>query len=130
MRTSVRSYTRAQRWNYRVIGDPKDLRGMGDPCRPKGSPLCTTLRYPCLVTDPKNFLKALLAPIYPNFEERARAKKKRDFLVKTSKNCQKSPFLAYLFKILPAAQKICQNTAIFVLRENLKINLVDLKKVM
>ena len=43
-------------------------------------PLCTILRYPYLVTDPKIFLKAPWTPIYTNFEGRARAKK-HDFLV-------------------------------------------------
>ena len=46
------------------------------PCRPKGSPLCTILRYPYFVTDPKNFVKAPLAPIYTYFKGGARAKKK------------------------------------------------------
>ena len=45
------------------------------PCRPKGCPFCTILRYPYLVTDPKIFLKAPSAPIYINFEGRARADK-------------------------------------------------------
>ena len=33
------------------------------PCRRKGSPLCTVLRFPFLASDPENFLKAPLAPI-------------------------------------------------------------------
>ena len=41
-----------------------------DPCRSKGSPLCTILRSPYLVTDSKNFLKAP-----PYFKRGARAKK-------------------------------------------------------
>ena len=51
------------------------LRG-STPCRPKGSPLCTILRYPFLVTDPKNFLKA---HTYTNFERGAHAKKTQFF---------------------------------------------------
>ena len=43
-----------------------------NPCRLKGSLLSTILRYPCLVKDPKNFVKA---PIYTNFEGGARAEK-------------------------------------------------------
>ena len=45
------------------------------PCRSKGFPLSTILRYRFLVTDPKIFLKALLASIYTNFEGGAGAKK-------------------------------------------------------
>ena len=40
-------------------------------------PLCTILRQQCLVTDPKNFLRAPSAPIYSNFERGARAEKAR-----------------------------------------------------
>ena len=42
------------------------------PCRHKASSFCTILRYPFLVSDPKNFLKAPLTPIYTNFEGAAR----------------------------------------------------------
>ena len=41
------------------------------PADPKG-PLCTVLKYPFLVTDPENFLRAPLAPFYTNFEEEVR----------------------------------------------------------
>ena len=51
---------------------------------------CTILRYPYLVMNPKNFLKAPWAAIYTNFE--GRAPKKRDFLSKLSKKCIKTPF--------------------------------------
>ena len=37
-------------------------------------PLCTILRNPYLVEDPKNFLKTPSAPIYSNFEGGARQK--------------------------------------------------------
>ena len=40
----------------------------------------------------------------------------------------KTPFLACLFKILPAAQNFGQNRVCLLLWESLKINLVDLKK--
>ena len=63
-------------------GRPPPLRD-STPCRPNGSPLCTILRYPFLVTDPKKFLKA---PLYSNFEGEARAKK-RIFWSKLSKKC-------------------------------------------
>ena len=51
-----------------------------DPRRPKGSSLCTILRYPFLVTEPKNVLKAPLAPNILILRG-DRAPKKRDFLV-------------------------------------------------
>ena len=72
---------------------PPPLRD-STPCRPKGSPLSTILRYPFLVMDPKNFLKALPAPIYTSFEGGARAEKTQFFGQNFSKFC------------LPAAQKI------------------------
>ena len=77
------------------IRPPADLKG----------PLCTILRYPYLVTDPKKFLKAPSPPIYTNFEGRVRAKK-RDFLVKTFQKVLKNAFFGLFFNILPAAQKI------------------------
>ena len=52
-----------------------------DPLPTQRAPLCTILRYSNLVTDPKNFLKVPLAPIYTYFE-RERAPKKRNFFVK------------------------------------------------
>ena len=39
-----------------------------DPLPTQSDPLCTILRYPYLVTDPKSFLRAPLEPIYTNFE--------------------------------------------------------------
>ena len=48
-------------------------------CRPKGSPLCTILRYPFLVTDPKIFLKTPSVPRYTNFPEVARGEKNAIF---------------------------------------------------
>ena len=50
-----------------------------DPLPTQRVPLCTILRYPYLLTDPKNFLKAPLAPIYTNFEGGARAEKTQFF---------------------------------------------------
>ena len=47
-----------------------------DPLPTQRVPLCTILRYPVLVIDPKKFLKA---PIYTNFEGGSRAKKTRFF---------------------------------------------------
>ena len=70
-----------------------------------GSPLCNILKYPFLVTDPKNFLKVPWAPIYTIFEGGAQAKKKRDFSVNIFKKCLKR-FFGLFFQNLPAAQKV------------------------
>ena len=51
------------------------------PCRPKVSPFELFSDIQFWLTDPKIFLKALLAPIYTNFKGGMRAKK-RNFLVK------------------------------------------------
>ena len=82
-----------------------------DPLPTQRVPLCTILRYPFLVTDPKNFLRTPLAPIYFNFEWGTRAKKKALFLVTFKKN---NYFLACFssFLLFGMAQKI---------------NLIDLK---
>ena len=81
----------------------------------KGSPLCTILRYPFLVTDPKVFLKAPLAPIYTNIEGGARAEKNAVFQPVYSKLCLRRRSFGPngLFKRFGRAWKI---------------NLVDLKK--
>ena len=52
--------------------------GIRPPADPR-VPLFTITRYPFLVTVPKIFLKAPLAPIYTNFETEARAEKTRFF---------------------------------------------------
>ena len=71
------------------------------PCRPKGSlPLCTILRYPYLVTDPKKFLKAPWAPIYTNLRGERAPKKNAIFWSKFSKKCLKTPFVQFI-KVLP-----------------------------
>ena len=49
-------------------------------------PLCTILRYPYLVTDPRKFLKATLAPINTNFVWGARAKTTQFIWSKFSEN--------------------------------------------
>ena len=75
---------------------PPPLRD-STPCRPKGSPLCTILRYPYLVTDPKNFLKAPLAPIYTYFRGE-RVPKKRNFFGQNFLKSAKNAFLACFSK--------------------------------
>ena len=69
------------------------------PCRPKGSPLCTNLGYPFLVTDTEIFLKA---PIYTNFEGGSARQK---FFGQNFQKVPKTPFRPVFCKILPAAQK-------------------------
>ena len=54
-----------------------------------------------MVADPKNFLKAILVPIYTNIEGGARAEKMQ-FFSKFFKKCLKTTFSARLFKIMPA----------------------------
>ena len=63
------------------------------------------------LTGPEMFLKA---PKYTNFEGGARAEKKQAFLVKIfRKKCLKTHFLAFVFKILPAAHKIWTKQGLF-----------------
>ena len=77
-----------------------------NPCRNKGSPVCTISKYPYLVTYPENFLKVPWAPINTNFEGGARAEKARFFLSTFSQKVPKKPFLVCFFNFLLAAQKI------------------------
>ena len=65
-----------------------------------------------LVTDPKIFLKAPLAPIYTNIGEGARAGKKF-FFSKFLKKCLKTTFSACLFKIMLAAKKFWPKQGLF-----------------
>ena len=65
-----------------------------DPLPTQRVPLCTILRYPFLLTDPKSFLKAPLAPIYTNFERGAL-------------------FLAFLSKVCLRRKKFGQNSVFF-----------------
>ena len=95
----------SSRGGFRVEGG-RPLRQRFDPLPTQKVPLSTILRYPFLVTDPKNFLMVPLAPINTDFEGGARAEKTQFFWSKFSKNCSKMPFLACLFKFLPAAQNI------------------------
>ena len=80
------------------------------PCRTRGSPLCTILRYAFLVTDPKNVRK-LLTPIYILVFRGERAPKKRDFWSKFRQNAVfgQNAFFGLFFKNLPATQKIWSN---------------------
>ena len=74
----------------------------------KWSPLCTILRYPFLMTYPKNFLKVPLAPIYTKFFWST-------FFLKVHKNAF---FMTCFFKDLPAAQKFGPKLSLFIaLRE-------------
>ena len=63
-----------------------------DPLPTQRVPLCTVLRYPFLVADPKTFLKAPTS-----FEGGVRAEKTQFFWSKFFKQCLKTPFLACIF---------------------------------
>ena len=80
---------------------------LGDltPCRPKGSPLCTILRYPLLATDPKNFLKTPSAPIYNSFEGERAPKKRNFFLSKFLKKLPKNAFFGLFFQNFASGAK-------------------------
>ena len=67
-----------------------------DPLPTQRVPLCTILKYPYLVTEPKIFLKAPLTPICTNFEGEARAEK-RVFLVKIFQKLPKNAFFGLFF---------------------------------
>ena len=74
------------------LGRRADVPSQGfDPLPTQSVPLCTILRYPFFVTNPKNFFKAPRAPIYTNFEGE-RAPKSATFWSKFSKKCLKTPF--------------------------------------
>ena len=66
--------------------------GGSNTCRPKGSAVCTILRYPFWVTDPKIFLKAPSGPIYTNFEYITRF-----FFVKIFQKVPKNAFFGLFF---------------------------------
>ena len=65
-----------------------------------------------LETDPKNFTKAPLAPIYTNFEGGARAEKTRFFLSKFS-NASKNAFLVLFFQNFASGAEILAKTGSF-----------------
>ena len=94
-------------------------------CRPKGSPLCTILRYPFLVMDPKIFLKA---PMYTYFEGGERAEKTQFFGQNFFKKCLKTPFLAFFQNFACGAENLSKIGTKQCLGRARKINLVDLKK--
>ena len=88
-----------------------DLGGGGRPiplrdstrCRHKGLPLSTIMRYPYLVTVPKNFLRV---PIYA---------KNAIFWSKFSKKCLKTLFLASFSKFCLRPRKFDQNRVCLML---------------
>ena len=66
------------------------------------------------MTDPKNFLGALLAPIYTNFEGAgARAEKKAIFWSNFSKKCLKTPFWPILKKKIACGAEVLTKTGTF-----------------
>ena len=71
--------------------------------------------------DPKIFLKALLAPIYTNFEGERAPKKNAIFFVKIFQKVPKNGFFLTVFsKICLRRRKICQNRGKTVLWESSK----------
>ena len=69
------------------------------------------------MTGLKTFLRAPLAPIFTNFEGRARAEKP-NFWSKFSKKCIKTLFMACFLKKLPAAKKIWSIRGFIVIWES------------
>ena len=104
--------------DLRAGADALSLPQGFDPSQPKESPVCTVLRYPCLVTDPKNFLKAPLAPIYNNFEREARAEK-RNFLVNNFQKVPKNTLFGF-FQNFACGADISPKTVFLVLWESLE----------
>ena len=88
-----------------------------DPLPTQRVPLCTILRYPYLVTDPKIFLKAPWAPIYTKFEGGARAEKTQ-FLAKFFQECPKTLFWPVFWKICLRRRKFCQYRVFGVIWES------------
>ena len=92
-----------------------------DPLPTQRVPICTILRYPFLVMDLKNFLKAPLASMYTNFEEgSARRKQNAIFWSKFPKKCLKTLFLACFSKFCLQRRKFGQNRDKTVLWESSK----------
>ena len=99
-------YVHQLTWGRGGVGGRFFLRN-STPCRPKGSPLHY---FVISIFFDGNFSKAPLTPIYTDFwgggGRGDRAEKNAIFWSKLFKNCLKMPFLACIFKILPAAQKV------------------------
>ena len=99
------------------------------PCLPMGSPLCTILRYPYLVTDPKSFLKAPRRQ-YILILRGERAPKKRNFFFqsKFSKKCLKTPFWPVFQMFACGAEFFFQNRVFLVLWESSEFHFARPKK--
>ena len=95
------------------------------PCRPKGSTLCTILRYPFLA-EFITFLK--VSPIYTNFEGGARAEKTRFFGQNFQKVPKNSFFGLFFKKFVCDAESLIKLRSLKCFGRAQKINLVDLKK--
>ena len=91
-------------------GDCPSFQGF-DPLPNQRVPLCTVLRYPFWMINPKIFQRTPLAPIYTYFEGDP---KKRNFLVNFfSIKCLKRLFRPVFSKFLPAAQKLWPKQGLF-----------------
>ena len=114
-----------ERGRGRGVDALSPLQGFDPLCRPKGSPLCTILRYPFLVMDPKIFLQP---PMYTYFEGGERAEKTQFFGQNFFKKCLKTPFLAFFQNFACGAENLSKIGTKQCLGRARKINLVDLKK--
>ena len=108
----------------KTSGRPFLFRNSFDHLPTKRAPLCTILRYPFLMTDPKIFLNAPLAPMYTNFEGES-APKTRNFLVKIFQKLPKNAFLDRCFK---KCGSVAKTGCFYCIGRARKINLDDLKK--
>ena len=124
-KTNGLSSTRQEAQYYYILirgrfreGGGRILLRDSTPCRPQKSPLSIILKYPFLVTDPKNFLKqAPWAPKYISFEGGARAEKAQ-FFGQHFQKVPKNAFFGLFFflQILPVAQKFWPKQGLFKIR--------------
>ena len=90
-----------------------DLGGGFDHLPTQRVPLWYFLRNPLLVTDPIIFLKALLAPIYNNFEGERAPKKTQFFLVKIFQKVSENGFFDLFFQKVACGAENLAKTASF-----------------
>ena len=70
-----------------------------EPLTNKGPPLVKFSEIRFGPTNPEIFLKALLAPIYTNFEEDRAPKKTQIYWSKFSKKCPKTAFYLFFYQL-------------------------------
>ena len=109
--------------------DAPSPSGIRPPADPKGPLFDTFSEIHFWPTDPKNFLKAPLAPIYINFKGKRAPKKSDFFLSKFFKKCPKTAFFNVFSKICLRRRKFCQNRGKTVLGESSKNQFGRTKKI-